>query len=655
MMRRDVRLGSRGLGRSSFGVMIAVAVLLSSCGGGGGGGGSSPIQLSPTPGGPTPTATPLQTVSSRNERTEASSAGSITLRVQDIDLVNSQISNFSVFLFNTDGSPAANQHLTIDAAGLDVVPAAAETGSDGSLSGTMSATSSGSFPLTVSTDPGAPFNGLSVTLTINAVTSIVRVPTPTASPTTPEGPTEVPTPFPTGQDTFTPTIAPSPTPTVPLGSIAFIGALPATIGVRASGLPEQSVVTFQAKNTLSQPIVGAPVSFQLTGSGSEILNPNAAVTDAKGMVSTTVTSGFRATTVRITAEADSNGDGTPDIFVQSQVVGIVGAPPAFNHFSLAAAKLNIHGRVLFGLDDEISAFVNDRFGNAVPPETSVSFVTNAASVVDPKVTNSSGVATATLLSEGVVPPTGIVTVLGFTRGEESFLDNNGNGKFDCSPEPNPPCHSEIDSLGPVVDGHAIFDDTSEPFIDFRPLDDGQCTVAPPSNLCNDMFDADVPLETFVDSNENGLFDSLRPAPAGNGFGQGTDGLWDNNIFVWDAIPVTFSGPLVTPVASPTSFAVPIGGSQLFTIEVHDDLLNPIVGGSTISVSSAVGTISGGSITVPDGESFNQIVDGLTRFSFVLSAGENVGPPVNTSIVVTISSPNGNGTFVVASGTVPKSS
>ena len=36
------------------------------------------------------------------------------------------------------------------------------------------------------------------------------------------------------------------------------------------------------------------------------------MTDANGLVSTTVTSGFRATTVRITAEADSNGDGIPD-------------------------------------------------------------------------------------------------------------------------------------------------------------------------------------------------------------------------------------------------------------------------------------------------------------------------------------------------------
>ena len=183
--------------------------------------------------------------------------------------------------------------------------------------------------------------------------------------------------------------------------------------------------------------------------------------------------------------------------------------------------------------------------------------------------------------------------------------------------------------------------------------DSACTVAPPSERCNDKFDSNKPFELFVDSNSNGMFDSPPPNATGNGFGQGTHGAWDNNIFVWGAVPVTFSGHLVTPVAAPTSFSIPVGGSQAFTLEVHDDLLNPVVGGSTITVASSVGSISGGTITVPDGESFNQIVYGLTRFSFVLSAGENVGEPVDTSIVVTVTSQNGNGTFIVASGLVPK--
>src|SRR5204863_5762111 len=121
------------------------------------------------------------------------------------------------------------------------------------------------------------------------------------------------------------------------------------------------------------------------------------------------------------------------------------------------------------------------------------------------------------------------TVLAFTRGEESFFDNNGNGRFDCFPEVSPPCHSDIDSLGPNNED----DNNAEPRIDFRPLpsslqpdpskNDSACPILPPSELCNDKFDVNKPFELFVDSDGNGLFDSAPPNPTGNGFGQGTDG------------------------------------------------------------------------------------------------------------------------------------
>ncbi|MFQ5664877.1 MAG: Ig-like domain-containing protein [Candidatus Binatia bacterium] len=479
---------------------------------------------------------------------------------------------------------------------------------------------------------------------VRAITLPDTRPTPTATITPTGTATRTPTstrtvtPFPTGQPTPTPTESPTITPTLALGSIAFVSADPSQIGVRGSGLPEQSTLTFQASNTRSDPIAGAPVQFKLTGSGSEILDPVAATTDPNGFVRTTLTSGTRATTVRVTAMADSDGDGTPDIFVDSQVVSILGAPPAVNHFSLAPAVRNIAGRVTFGLQDTISVFVNDRFGNAVPPGTSVSFITNAASVVNPTTTDSTGVATATLLSEGTVPPSGIVTVLAFTRGEEAFLDNNGNGRFDCEGTSTPPC------VGSGTDT-VLTDDVLEPFIDFRPLPpaDVGCPITPPSPLCNGAFDTSTAFELFVDAGSlDGIWDS-----------QGTTGVWDNNIFVSGTTAITFSGSLVTPAASPTTFAVPQGGSQAFTLEVHDDLLNPLVGGSTVSITANGGDVVGADITIPDGHSFNQLVGGLTLFQFVVADADpaDTDPPQSTSVVVTIDSPNGTGTFVVASGTI----
>jgi hypothetical protein len=271
--------------------------------------------------------------------------------------------------------------------------------------------------------------------------------------------------------------------------------------------------------------------------------------------------------------------------------------------------------------------VNDRFGNAVPPGTVVSFTSNGASVVSPTTTDASGAATVNLVTEAQIPPSGIVQVLAFTRGEEQFLDNNGNGVFD----------QGTDTI--------VGDNLPEPFIDFRPYPplDAGCPVSAPSAKCNNLFDPSTLFELFIDSGpKNGIWDA-----------QGTSGVWDNNILVFGTFPVTFSGDLQTPVMAPNTFAIGNGGSQTFTLEVHDDLLNPLVGGSTITITAGKAQVLGGSITVPDGESFNQLVSGLTQFAFTLADANptDTDPPDAVNVVVTVSSPNGSGSFTIGSGTV----
>ncbi len=431
---------------------------------------------------------------------------------------------------------------------------------------------------------------------------------------------------PTPTPTVTPT--PSPAPTLRPSSIQFVSATPVAIGVRESGLPEQSSLTFRVTDAIGNPVAGTTVNFTLTAVDDETIHPLQVVTDRDGLARTTLSSGARASTLRVVAGADSDGNGSPDLFAQSTAVAVFGAPPIQSRFSIAAEKLNVPGRVLFGVRDPISAFVNDRFGNAVPPGTAVTFVSNGASVVNQTATDSDGVAKATLLTEQDIPPTGIVTVLAFTRGEETFHDNNGNGVFEPA----------IDTL----EG----DNLPEPFIDFRPLpvSDASCLIPPPSPFCNGSYDVGPLFELFVDDSDDGIWST-----------QGANGIWDNDILVFDFIPVTFSGPLVSPVASPTTFAIPNGGAQAFTIEVHDDLFNPLVGGSTITVTVNGGTVSGSPITVPDGESFNRLVDGLNRFTFVVGDAEPAEdppqPPAAATVAVTVTSENGNGTFIVASGTI----
>jgi hypothetical protein len=224
--------------------------------------------------------------------------------------------------------------------------------------------------------------------------------------------------------------------------------------------------------------------------------------------------------------------------------------------------------------------------------------------------------------------------MAYTHGEESFIDNNGNGIFDA--------------------GDTIWtDDIPEPFIDFRPAPpaDASCSVSAPSWLCNNQFDVNKPFELFMDTNGNGVWDSVGKT----GIGQGTHNVWDNNVILFRTIPVTFSGPTQAPVLEPCSpgpcpgFHLLPGASMSFTIDVHDDLVNPLVGGSTIAITASAGTVTGGGITVPDCQSFNRLVDGKTRFSFTLSADAALTETKHAIISVTITSPNGSLTSKLTEG------
>jgi hypothetical protein len=277
------------------------------------------------------------------------------------------------------------------------------------------------------------------------------------------------------------------------------------------------------------------VEFSLSPNqvGGESIEPLEAVSNASGLVQTVLTSGTRTTTVRVVARVVAD----PAIFAQSTAVSIVGAPPAFDRFSLAAQFVNVSGRVTLGIEDQITAFLNDRFGNAVPEGTSVSFTTNGGSIVSAVPTDAQGRASAVLLTEGgAIPPDGVVRVLAVTRGEEPFVDANGNGEFDTGES---------------------FTDVPEPFID---------------NNGNGVFDPADPFERFIDTNENGTWD-VAQGP----------GVWNDDILIWSVIPIVFSGPTVASLL-PGSFIIPDGGVQSFTLTISDDLGNPIVGGSTVNIT-----------------------------------------------------------------------
>jgi len=461
-------------------------------------------------------------------------------------------------------------------------------------------------------DEGPP--GANGDIALNVPVRFVRRPTatalPSATPTVTTTPVDTATPLPTStptptiQDTATPTITFTPRP----GAMAFVGADPPMIGVRGAGIPEQSIVTFRVTDDQANPIAGVAVRFSVQSIGGETVSPGEAVTGPDGRVSTVVTSGRRTSSVRVRAELVSN----TSIFTVSAGITVVGAPPAADRFSMAAQFVNVAGRVTLGLEDVITAFLNDRFGNAVPEGTAVSFLSNASSVVNPATSDADGRASATLLTEGGrFPPDGIVRVLGFTRGEEPFIDANGDGIY------NP--------------GETFFD-VPEPFIDANG---------------NGVYDPGDAFELFVDVNGNGTWDAAQGP-----------GVWDSNALIFDVVPVTFSGGTVVTLEPSSGFIIPDGGGVDFTLRVADSLNNPLVAGTTISITPGDGlSLRGipGSFTLEGSQSFGQTIPGVNLFTFsVIDAAPGEGA-ANQSVEVIVSinsppsgtAPGGNGSASVS--------
>jgi len=409
-------------------------------------------------------------------------------------------------------------------------------------------------------------------------------------------------------------------------SVQFVSAAPTVIGVKGAGLPEQSILTFQVTDALGQPIVGATVHFSLTSLGGEFLAPLTGISDSKGFVQVVVTSGTRAVDVHVTAAIDTNGDGQFDVVTQFTPVTIVGAPPVQGSLSLAREFANIAGQVTFGLQDNVTAFLRDRFGNPVPQNTAVLFTTNGGSITGQGLTNDLGQATSPLVSQAPVPPQGLVVVLAATKGEEPFIDNNGNGVFDPG----------IDTI--------VNDSVPEPFIDHN----GNC-----------KYDPGDPFETFIDVNHNGVWDAV----------QGTPGVWDKDIFVWDTTPVIFSGATGVEIVncsgscggSGGSFTIPNGGSATFTIAVHDADGNPLTSTSAINIAiSGAGSVSPTSFGIPDATNCKPTVScaddpisfppascgadtsGVTLFRFTVFDSDKIeaNPPATATVTIEISSPTG---------------
>lgn len=193
------------------------------------------------------------------------------------------------------------------------------------------------------------------------------------------------------------------------------------ISVQGTGANVTSTVTFVVKDPTGNPVAkdSALVRFSLSGvNNSATLQPPSALTDGRGRVSTTISSGTIAGVVQVVAATDT----APGMTIRSAPVPITIASglPDSGHFTIAVQKFNIPGLIYAGLTDVMTVYVGDRYGNPVTQRTAVYFTTTGGIVQSSAYTNPDGSSSVTLFSGEPNPPNGLATITAST------LNENGN-------------------------------------------------------------------------------------------------------------------------------------------------------------------------------------------------------------------------------------
>lgn len=347
--------------------------------------------------------------------------------------------------------------------------------------------------------------------------------------------------------TFTPDPEPPLPPPGPLNAISFVSATPTTVGIKGTGLNEVSELVFQVQTTNGGPLPNQTVTFSPnTVVGGIQLEPTSAVTDANGRVVTRLRAGTVQTSVRVTATATQINSGveTKVSTVSSNLTITTGLPDQ-DSVSLSLSTHNAEGLDRDGTQVTATIRAADRFNNPAPDGTSFAFRTNGGAIAGSCIMTN-GTCSATWRSQNPRRPR--TQILAFGIGEESFVDLNGNGRYDAG-EP--------------------FQDLPEPWLD---------------NDLDGVYDAGS--EEFQDFNSNGVRDGPNGKFTGTLCDAGT-ALCDTqkSLYVFDTQVLTMSASRPDIDISPPTGDVTVNGGSF----VFEDGNVP-----TVTIPTRAGT--GGTVT-----------------------------------------------------------
>ena len=391
------------------------------------------------------------------------------------------------------------------------------------------------------------------------------------------------------------------------GSIEFDSAEPQIIVIKGSGGEETSIVSFLVKDTNGDPVVGSQtVTMVLSGpNGGEYIGSVEGTTTldvgtVDGYATVVLHSGTVPGTVTIIATVDST-----NLSTSSGVIAIGGGVPSEGHFTLSTSQFNLEGLDYSNIEADITAQIADRYGNYnVLEGTSVSFYSECGAIDRALNLDSVGAGSVTFRTQlpepenvstsldsgtileleqdiaadyasylGVVitddnnPRDGLCTIVSVVDGEEEFTDANADGAYN--------------------NGESFDDTYDDVHLD---MDDDSDSIAYGNETDGNPYDATFE-DLIVDRDQDGVFD-------------GMNNVWDSNKRISKRINLLITGiPYLsvaddngTPLNGMSPITVADGGSQIIYYSLHDVNFNPPIAGTSISVSSDVGTLSGSTST-----------------------------------------------------------
>ncbi|GJQ19930.1 MAG: hypothetical protein HBSIN02_02850 [Bacteroidia bacterium] len=209
-------------------------------------------------------------------------------------------------------------------------------------------------------------------------------------------------------------------------TLTYVGPQNMNLSVFGVGGTESGILTFEARDSLGQPILPAradTIVFTISGvpvTGGAYTTPSFALTNTSARASTAVQSGTVAGAIQVVASLTRDTDG---VIVRSTPVKVLihGGLPDQTHFGLGANPFNVPGLHYIGRTSSITALVGDKYGNPVAPGTAVYFGNPTQGLITTSTgyTTNDGFATVTLYTGVNHAPNGRGFVYAETLGENN--------------------------------------------------------------------------------------------------------------------------------------------------------------------------------------------------------------------------------------------